>query len=127
MMTNHAHIRDVSTQFKVPNPPTDITQNSGSDTLFQILFCGCSTLNCLLLYLWSMIFVILQQLSPHSSYDNTEGSTTSHLGPLRPSYRHNTSPQHTFHGNYYSTTLCPVSPDIMQLQATWPNGIDPPR
>jgi hypothetical protein len=48
MMTNHAHIGDVSTQFKVPNPPMDITQNSGSDTLFQILFCGCSTLNFLL-------------------------------------------------------------------------------
>jgi hypothetical protein len=113
MMTNHAHIGDVSTQFKVPNPPIDITQNNGSDTLFQILFCGCSTLNCLLFYLWSIILGIWKQPFPQSSYDNTGGSTTSHLGPIRPSSRHNTNSQYTLHGNHYSTTLCPVPPDIM--------------
>jgi hypothetical protein len=113
MMTNHAHIGYVSTQFKFPNPPIDITQNNGSDTLFQILFCGFPTLNFLLLYLWSIILGIWKQPFPQSSYDHTGGSTTSHLGLIRPGSQHNTNQQYSLCRDPYTTTLCPVPPKIM--------------
>jgi hypothetical protein len=127
MMNNHAHIGDVATQFKVPKPPMDITKNSGVDTLFHILFGGLSTLKFLLFYLWSIILGIWKQPFPQSSYHNTGGSTSSHLGPIRPRSRHNINSQYTLHGNHYSITLCPFPTDIIQLQATWPNQNDPPR
>jgi hypothetical protein len=109
MGINHTHMGYVSKQFNVPKTPMDITYPSGSDTIFQILFCGWLTLNFLRLYLWSIILGMWQQPFPQSSYKNTWGSATSHLGPIRPTSRCNTNPQYTLCGDH-STPRCVLCP-----------------
>ena len=57
--TTHPPMKDIDHKPMVPTPTTSgVAQIHQSDTLFQILFCGCMTLNCIILYLWSIILGI---------------------------------------------------------------------
>lgn len=71
--TTHPPMQDIDRIPIVPTQTTShVTQIQQSDTLFHILFCGWMTLNCIILYICSIILGILWALFPDYQYQDTK-------------------------------------------------------
>lgn len=87
--TTLAPMKDIDHQPMVPTPTiSSAAQLHEPDTLFQILFCGCMTLNCIILYLWSIILGIWWAFFPQYLYQDTGGNTTTHGRNIHPTSQH---------------------------------------